>query len=197
MWELAWAVAPFALSMTASPGPNNILVAATATNFGIGRTLPQIVGMAAGFWLMLLLVGLGLGQVLQQVPLVHEGLKYLGAAYLLYLGWKIATASAPGSGPAGGKPLSFLGAALFQWVNPKGWIAALGAIALFTRPEGNLAIQALVISSVFALIALPSLTGWAVAGEAAGRLLRTPRHLRIFNLVMAALLVASIITLFI
>jgi threonine/homoserine/homoserine lactone efflux protein len=195
MLDLILALVPFAISMAASPGPNNVLVAASATNFGLRRTWPSVFGVVAGFGLMILLVGLGLGSVLERFPLIHDVLKYAGAAYLLYLAWRIATARG-GSGAAPGKPPSFVEGALFQWVNPKAWIVALGAIATYTTRDESMALQALVIALVFVAVALPSVSFWALSGAAAARLLRAPRALRLFNLAMAALLVASIATLF-
>lgn len=197
MWEQALALVPFAISMAASPGPNNVLVAASATNFGLARTWPSVFGVVTGVGLMILLVGLGLGQVLERLPQLHEILKYLGAAYLLYLGCRIATARGGPDGTSRGKPPTFVEGALFQWVNPKAWIVALGAIATYTKPDESLALQAVVIAVVFVAVALPSVTAWALSGAAAARLLRSPLWLRRFNLLMAALLVASIATLFV
>jgi threonine/homoserine/homoserine lactone efflux protein len=196
MWELALTLVPFAISMAATPGPNNVLVAASATNFGLKRTLPSVFGVVLGFGLMILLVGLGLGQVLERFPLLHTGLKYAGAAYLLYLAWRIATASGGAAAREASRPPSFIEGALFQWVNPKAWIVALGAIATYTVAERSLALQALVIASVFVVVALPSVGAWAMLGAGAARFLQTPRRLRAFNLAMAALLVLSIATLF-
>ncbi|WP_374369412.1 LysE family translocator [Dongia sp.] len=202
MWELVLTLVPFAISMAATPGPNNVLVAASATNFGLRRTLPSVFGVVLGFGLMILLVGLGLGQVLERFPLLHTGLKYAGAAYLLYLAWRIANAGggATASGGAAARdtsrPPSFIEGALFQWVNPKAWIVALGAIATYTVAEISLALQAMVIASVFVVVALPSVGAWALLGAGAARFLQTPRRLRAFNLAMASLLIFSIATLF-
>lgn len=196
MWELALTLVPFAISMAATPGPNNVLVAASATNFGLKRTLPSVFGVVLGFGLMILLVGLGLGQVLERFPLLHAGLKYAGAAYLLYLAWRIATASGGGKEREASRPPSFVEGALFQWVNPKAWIVALGAIATYTVAEESLALQAVVIAGVFIAVALPSVGAWALLGAGAARFLQTPRRLRAFNLMMATLLVLSIATLF-
>jgi len=197
MWDLAWAVVPFAISMTASPGPNNVMITASATNFGFKRTVPPLLGIAAGLGVMMLLVGVGLGRLLETFPIVHVALKYVGTAYLLYLAWRIATSSPPGEGETKAKPLSFWEAALFQWVNPKTWVAALSAMTMYISADGNAVMQALVIAAVFALISLPSVGAWALFGQAAARLLRTPQNLRVFNLIMATLLALSVITLFI
>lgn len=196
MWEMVPTLVPFAVSMAATPGPNNVLVAASAANFGIRRTLPAVLGVVAGFGLMILLVGLGLGEVLERYPAVHAALRYLGAAYLLYLAWRIAMATGGGEMKAGARPPGLIEAALFQWVNPKAWIVAVGAIATFTIAGEGLALQALVIALVFVAVALPSVGAWALIGAGAARLLETPARLRWFNYAMAALLALSVATLF-
>ncbi|MFD2265157.1 LysE family translocator [Lacibacterium aquatile] len=195
MLELALVIVPFAFSMTASPGPANLMVAATATNFGIARIVPQILGIAVALFAMILAAGFGLGEILLRLPQIHGALKYAGAAYLLYLGYRIATAAPPRIN-ADRKPVSFLGAVMLQVLNPKGWIIALGAVTAFTRPTEEMSGQVLVIAGVTGLIALPSMAIWGLLGEAAGRLLQSARAFRVFNLTMAGLLVASIVTLF-
>lgn len=197
MWDLVWSVAPFALSMTGSPGPNNVLVAASATNFGITRTLPQILGFTAGLGLMILAMGLGLGEILRHFPWLHDGLKIVGAGYLLYLAWRIARANAPGAGGDKSRPLSFLEGMLFQLTNPKAWIVALGAVTTYTVADAAILPQVLTLCLVFMVVGTPAVGAWAVFGHAAARLLKQPRHLRLFNIAMAGLLVASIITLFV
>jgi threonine/homoserine/homoserine lactone efflux protein len=194
MWELVLTLVPFAISMAATPGPNNVLVAASATNFGLRRTLPAVLGVVLGFGLMILLVGLGLGEVLDRFPAIHTILKYVGAAYLLYLAWRIASAKGGGTAAQATRPPGFIEGALFQWVNPKAWIVALGAIATYTIAGESMALQALVIAAVFVVVAIPSVGAWALLGAGAARFLQTPKSLRRFNLAMAALLVLSIAT---
>jgi threonine/homoserine/homoserine lactone efflux protein len=155
-----------------------------------------MLGIAVALFGMILSAGLGLGQILQSFPQIHEALKYLGAAYLLYLGWKIATSALPQS-QGERKPVAFFGAVTLQVLNPKGWIIALGAVTAFTHPAEDLSLQILIIAAVTGIIAVPSMALWGVLGEVAGKLLRSARAYRIFNLAMAALLVASIITLFV
>lgn len=196
MWDLVWAAAPFALSMTGSPGPNNVLVAASATNFGVARTLPQIVGFTTGLGLMICAMGLGLGEVVRLFPWLHEGLKILGAVYLLYLAWRIARARAPGDSNGKGRPLSFVEGLLFQLTNPKAWIVALGAVTTYTVADADMLPQVLTLALVFMAVGTPACGAWALFGHGAARLLKRPRHLRLFNLAMAGLLVASVVPLF-
>lgn len=192
----AWllSVAAFAVSMSGTPGPNNTMVAASGANFGFARTLPHLLGVAIGFPLMLVVVALGAGGVLRAAPGLQEALKWVGVAYLLYLAFKIATAQpgTPDPGTAAGRPLTFLQAALFQWVNPKAWMIALGAIAAYTGAGGASLVQTAALAIIFLIATLPCLAFWTMTGVGAARLLRTRRQLRAFNLVMASLLIASL-----
>ncbi|MCK9718690.1 LysE family translocator [Pseudomonas syringae pv. syringae] len=196
-FDLLLAFTLFAFVTSITPGPNNMMLLASGVNFGFSRTLPHMLGISVGFFVLVLAVGFGLGSMFKAWPVLYTILRYVGAAYLLYLAWKIAT-----SGPASdkvdsqGKPLSFMSAALFQWVNPKAWIMAIGAISTYTPMQGYF-YNVLVISAVFALINLPSVGVWAGFGSLLRNVLRDPLGLRIFNGVMAALLVASLYPLFI
>lgn len=193
---VAVALFPFALSTSVTPGPNNLMVTVSALNFGFVRTLPHMLGITVGFPVMLLAVGFGLGQLFITFPALHRLLGLFGAAYLLYLAWKIATAASgpenTESGPPSNRPITFLQAALFQWVNPKAWIMALGAVTTYTTPKANFPLQVFVIALIFAIIAFPSVALWAVFGRSLSHALRSQLALRIFNYTMAALLVASL-----
>ena len=196
MWPLFASIVTFAVSMSISPGPNNLMVTASGANFGFLRTVPHMLGVSFGFPVMLLAVGLGLGQALQAWPQVHEVLRYVAAAYLLYLAWRIAGAGGPGAAEARGRPFTFLQAAAFQWVNPKAWVIALSAVATYTSPDGNAPAQILLIGAVFVVAAFLSLAVWAVFGTLIAGMLRSPRALRAFNLCMAGLLVLSLVPVF-
>ncbi|MDO9712987.1 LysE family translocator [Paracraurococcus lichenis] len=187
----AWlaSAAGFALAMSATPGPNNAIAAATAANFGIRRSVPMMAGVAIGFPVMLLLVAFGASGLLHAVPAVMTALRWLGAAWMLWLAWGIATAAPPGPGTAPGRPMTLLQAALFQWVNPKAWIIAVGAIATYNADAAG----ALVLAMMFAVAAFGSLLAWAALGAGTARLLRRPAALRWFNRGMAALLVLSLL----
>nr|WP_264185413.1 LysE family translocator [Roseicella aerolata] len=179
--------------MSATPGPNNALAAATAANFGLRRSLPMVLGVSIGFPVMLVLVAFGAAELLRGVPEVMLVLRWVGAAWMLWLAWQIATAAPAATGMAAGRPMTLLQAALFQWVNPKAWIIAAGAIATYTGGTGGLRREALVLAAMFAVAAFGSLLGWAALGAGTARLLRSPQALRWFNRVMAALLVLSLI----
>ena len=181
----------FAVSMAATPGPNNAMVSASGANFGFARTVPHMLGITVGFPVMLAVVALGAGQAILAAPGAHAALKWAGVLYLLWLAWKIATAAPKADAVAVARPLTFLQAGLFQWVNPKAWVIALGAVAAYTTAEAVLG-QALMLAAIFGVVTLPVVAGWTLAGVGAGRLLHTPRGLRAFNLVMAGLLVLSL-----
>jgi threonine/homoserine/homoserine lactone efflux protein len=172
------------------------MLLASGVNFGLRRSLPHMFGISLGFMLLVASVGLGLGQLFEQVPLLHNVLRYLGAAYLLYLAWKIARSGAPQNGDQPvGKPFTFLQAAAFQWVNPKAWIMAIGAITTYT-PQENFVVNVLLIAALFALVNCPSVGLWTVAGSLLRNWLNNARALRVFNIGMALLLVASLYPIF-
>lgn len=188
------ALSGFALVSSITPGPNNMMLMASGANFGLRRTVPHALGVGIGFTLMIVLVGVGLMGLFDLFPWLNSVLKVVSIVYLLWLAWKIANSAAPdGSRSATGRPMSFVGAMLFQWVNPKAWSMALTAIALYA-PDRNLAAVVLV-AMVFGIVNLPSTSLWAVMGQALSGWLERPARLRAFNWTMAALLVASMIPL--
>lgn len=190
------ALLAFAFATSVTPGPNVIMVAASAANHGVRATVPHMAGITIGFPVMIVLVGLGLAGPFAASPTLHTVLKWIGAAWIVWLAWKIARAGAPGEGVAR-PPLGFLGAAAFQWVNPKAWLLALAAIPAFTRPGGDVLVETLVIAAAFLAVSPPSVAFWAVVGAGTGRILRSPRQLRAFNVTMAVLLVLSLVPAFV
>jgi threonine/homoserine/homoserine lactone efflux protein len=137
MIELIAPVTVFALVASFTPGPNNIMVTASGSAFGFRRSVPHLLGVTIGFPIMVLAVGLGLGEIVQSNPQIHVFLKYAGAAYLLYLAWRIAQAGRPDSGQTKARPLTFIEAAAFQGVNVKAWMIALSAIPAFSTVGGT------------------------------------------------------------
>lgn len=184
--DLLPALVAFAFVTSVTPGPNNIMLMTSGANFGLRRTVPHALGVALGFAAMVAAVGLGLGATLAAAPGVERALKVAAVLYMLWLAWKLARAAAPEARGGAGRPLTFLQAAAFQWVNPKAWAMALGAVSLYA-PGG--AVGAAV---VFALVNLPSVSLWAGLGTQLRRLLTSPARLRAFNWTMAALLVLSL-----
>jgi len=197
--EILGPLVTFAVATSITPGPNNIMVTASGANFGFRRTLPHMLGVPIGFTIMVLAIGLGLSEIFESFPVIHQVLRYGGAAYLLYLAYRIATAAptTPDTAQPAGRPLTFLQAALFQWVNPKGWMMAVGAISTYTTVGGDLLLESIAIALIFGAIGLPSVALWAALGVAIGRLLQTRWALRAFNIAMALLLVASLALMFV
>jgi len=191
--ELFFAMASFAFVMAFTPGPNNVMLTASAANFGLVPSIPHMLGVTLGFVVLVAASGAGLGTLLAAVPSSQTVLKVVGAAYMLWLAWKVANAGAPGEG--GGtdtRPLTFLQAAAFQWVNPKGVVIALGAIALYVSPARPVADLSILLA-VFGVVTLLSTITWSLFGVALGGLLQDRRKARIFNVCMSLLLVVSIV----
>ena len=189
--DILLALIVFAFVTSVTPGPNNLMLLASGVNFGFRRTVPHMIGIGSGFFVLLLAVGFGLGALIAAFPPVNLGLKVVGAGYLLFLAWKIATARSVGEGRSDARPLTFLQAALFQWVNPKAWVMALGAMAAYTDPE-NYAGSVLLIGLVFALVNVPSVSVWAGLGTALRGFLSDPLRLKWFNIAMGSGLVLSL-----
>lgn len=188
--DLLSALAVFAFVSSVTPGPNNLMLMASGANFGFRRTIPHMLGIGIGFTIMIVLVGLGLIGLFDAVPVTYLLLKIAAVVYLLYLAWRIATAGQPAAGQTAAKPMSFLAAAAFQWVNPKAWAMALTAIAAYA-PDRSLG-TILMVAAIFGAINLPTVSSWTVLGQEIRRFLGTPRRLRLFNWTCAALLVASL-----
>ena len=191
--ETLLALTGFALAGVWTPGPNNVMLAASGATFGWRATLPHALGVALGFPVMLFLVALGLGEAFRALPLLRAGLSVAGCAVMLWLAWRIATAGPPGDARRS-RPLSFAEATGFQWINPKAWVMAIGVAATYASGAAPL-IEATVAAGIFALAGLTSANGWAAAGAAMGRLLGTGWRLRAFNAAMGLLLAASAVML--
>jgi threonine/homoserine/homoserine lactone efflux protein len=191
-FELFIALFVFAGIAAFTPGPNNTLLMASGMNFGFRRTLPLVFGVAFGFPLMIGLVGLGLGRIFDIYPLLYQILKYVGAAYMLFLAWKIATAKLSTNEAADGKPLSFLQMVLFQWVNPKGWVMAITALSAYTIAE-HYYIGVGMVVGMFVFMGITSAMTWAAFGSALKGVMTDPRYFRIINVSLAVLLAASLI----
>ena len=186
----------FATVMYFTPGPNNIMLLSTAVTYGFRRSLPHIAGITIGFAFMIGAVGLGLGAIFIAYPVLQTILKYAGAAYLIYLAVAIAMSGPvkPGQDNQRG-PMTFWGAAMFQWINAKGWVMVIGTITTYAAIASfpwNITIQV----AIGLLLGAASCTVWALFGSALRPLLTSERTVRIFNIVMALLLLASLYPVF-
>ncbi len=193
--EIFASASAFALVASFTPGPNNAMLLASGVNYGFARTLPHIAGITVGYGIMFAAVALGVGRFVVERPDLYLALKIASAIYLLWLAWKIATSISGAGGTASGEPLTFLQAALFQWVNPKGVGMALAASAAFINPAH--AFEDLAALSVIMFVAsVASASSWAYFGSIVAGVLSDPRRRRFFNIAMAVLLVATIWPLF-
>lgn len=185
------------LAITAAwtPGPNNALVANSAVHFGMRRTVPHILGIALGFALMMFLVGYFLGQVFASSALLRETLRWAGAVLLLWIAWKVANSGGIGSVSGNPRPFTFIEAAGFQWINPKGWSMAIAVTSQFISGSAPLN-SALIVAAVFVFVGLGSASSWALAGQAMTRWVNTEGRLRWFNYAMGALIAACVVLLF-
>lgn len=186
-------IALFALVSSITPGPNNVMVTASGLTFGLRRTLPHVLGITLGWMAMVLLCGAGMQALFAQWPVLYDVLRGAGAAYLLYLAWRIAHSGPPETGRADSRPLTFLQAAAFQWVNPKAWVMSIGVVAYL--PQQGFIASLLLAGIVCAVVNFPCVVLWAAFGSALRHVLRKPGAVRVFNGVMAILLVLSLLPL--
>ena len=190
--SLFYAFLVFMVVMYFTPGPNNIMLLASGLTYGFRRTIPHIAGIVIGFAFMVAAVGLGLGTVFLAYPILQTILKYAGAVYLVYLAAVIAM-SGPTTpdGESGRGPMTFWGAAMFQWINAKGWVIVIGTITAYAAIAQfplNIAIQTL----ISLLVGTVSTVVWALFGTALRPVLTSERLVRAFNILMAILLLASL-----
>ena len=179
----------YVATMSVTPGPNNLMLAASGVNFGLRRTLPHMLGVSFGCGLQVAIVATMLAWAMAGLDALRVALVVVGCTYLLWLAWRQAHAGAPGGGGKA-RPFGFVAALLFQWVNPKAWMMAINAALIFL-PRGAGYGAALTLALVFIVVNLPCIALWAVVGDRLRVRLREPRMLRLFNGVMALLLAAT------
>lgn len=189
--DLLTALATFAFVTVITPGPNNLMLMTSGANFGFRRSVPHMLGIGLGFPAMVFLVGIGVMQVFDLWPTSYAVLKVVSVAYLLYLAWKIANAAPPKAATSEGRPLTFVQSAAFQWVNPKAWSMALSAVTLYATGRDLVAV--LWVAGIYVLVSTISTTSWTVLGQQMRRFLKSPARLRMFNWIMAGLLVTTLI----
>ena len=195
------AFATFAFVASVTPGPNNVLLTAIGGSAGFRKGMPTLWGIVFGFAAMIFALAVGLGGTVFTLRHVMDAIRIVGLVVLLWLAWKIGSAPvgrSEGTTATEGKPAerrgSFVGAALFQWVNPKAWLIAAGAIGTYMHPgSGSVLQQAGILAGVFIVAAALGCLPWLAFGAAVGELLKQPRAARLFNIAMAVLLVASMI----
>jgi threonine/homoserine/homoserine lactone efflux protein len=177
----------YCLVMSATPGPNNVMLATTGASFGYRGALPVILGIQAGVFVQTMLVCAGLGSLFVACPMAQQVLRIAGALYLMFLAWKLAGASVAGTGTP--KPVSFTQAALFQALNPKSWLKAITIASVFMPAQGNMLASALLVSMIGTMVGMPCSVMWALFGVSIRSVLKASRSQRIFNLAMGTILV--------
>lgn len=189
-----WAFVAFSLVGSFTPGPNTTIATTTGANFGFRATVPHILGVPVGFSVMLALVSLGIAGILLSLPGAASAIKWIGIAYLLYLGWLLTRGPRPapdGSPKAPGvRPLTFLQSALFQLANPKAWMLTVATAGTYMS-GGGIASRVTLLCAIFAAACMVSLVTWAWVGAGLRAWLRAGRRLRWFNAAMGASLAAT------
>ena len=181
----------FAFAGSATPGPNNLMMMASGAYFGVRRTVPHMAGVCLGFGAMTLAVGLGLAGVFDVAPWLYLVLRWGAAAYIVYLAFRMVTAKGMGVAVTDIEPMTFGHAVAFQWVNPKAWVMALGAVGAYAE-TGRFVLDVAIIAAVYMVVTVPSSLTWTAFGAGIQRFLRRKWALHAFNWTMAALLVASL-----
>lgn len=181
----------FAMVMSITPGPNNMMLLASGVNFGFRRTLPHLFGISSGVALLMLSVGFGLGEAFRRFPRLYTVLEVASVLYLLYLAWKIGSSGGVKTRGGERRPMRFHEALAFQWVNPKAWMMVLTA-ATTIRLSADFGLNAVLMAAVFYLVGLPCICLWAGFGTAMRRILSRPAWLRAFNIAMALALLATV-----
>jgi len=189
--EILLALSVFAFVSSITPGPNNVMLMSSGATFGFKRTLPHMFGVGLGFGLMVFLVGVGLAQIMSELNNGYQVLKIISIAYLLFLAFKIANSGPISQEDSDSQPITFLQAAIFQWVNPKAWTMALTATSVYATQYTIESI--IIVSVVFVIVNIPAVSMWAIMGQQMQRLLTSQRRLMMFNRIMAALLVVSVV----
>ena len=184
--------ATFAMVSAFTPGPNNVMLAASGANFGFRRTLPHIFGILVGFCSLVVAAGLGLATLFAMMPWIYDVLKVISVLFLLYLAWNIGSAGRTTTKNKH-RPLSFVQAASFQLVNPKAITVIISSVSAYTSTAKNVGAEVTMLLIVFAIMTICATCTWAVFGTAIARLLTSQTRLRQFNMTMALLLVASLL----
>lgn len=188
-----FAFATYSFVMSITPGPNNVMLTASGANFGFRRTVPHILGITFGFSFVLLAVCAGLDALFTRWPQLQTVLRWAGALYLLYLGWRILRSGETREGHSP-KPLTFIEAAAFQFLNPKAWVMTLTAAAMFLPREQSFLAACLYMVAVMAVVNLPCITVWALFGSSLRGFLASPKGRVTFNAAMAVALAATGVT---
>ena len=190
-WELIVAISAYYFVMYITPGPNNSILTASGIKFGFVRSIPNIFGIPTGHSIQLALVCIGLGSLFIKFPLLLTILKYVGAAYLLYLAWKMLGSLNISLSEKKSSPLKFYEAILFQFVNPKAWVICITAVSLFFPEKENFFVGTIFMVIMSTIINLPSISVWALGGSVIRYYLNKNILKKIIEILLALLLLAT------
>lgn len=185
---LFFAMFLFSLTMSISPGPVNMVIISSGANHGFRRTLPFVSGATIGFTLLLIIMGFGLYAAIDKHPLFFKYLNVAGSAFIIYVGYKIAS-SQPELSLTKSETPGFIQGFLLQWLNPKAWIACASGVVLFSEPSNNAPL--IVFITIYFLVCYLSLAAWAVLGKNISALLNSIGRIRAFNLCMGGTLIIT------
>ncbi|MBT5031418.1 MAG: LysE family translocator [Proteobacteria bacterium] len=191
--ELMAGFVVFAMVTAITPGPNNFLLLSSGLHFGWRRSLPHVFGIIVGVSIVLIVMGLGLGQYLEANPAVHQLIRWPGVAVILYFAWKIITSTSLETSAKRYRPFTFVEACLFQWINPKALIIMLTMISAYTTPEYSVYSQLTVMVLISTVAATVATTSWVMIGVNLHQLLKNPKHLKVFNICMGLALVIAVL----
>ncbi|SFB04798.1 Threonine/homoserine/homoserine lactone efflux protein [Cohnella sp. OV330] len=184
----------FSLSMSISPGPVNITILSSGVNYGFKHSLPFVSGSTIGFTCLLTAVGLGISNIVAQAPIFYEVLRYIGAGYMSYIGYKVMIAHTEIELKEEQLPRFYHGF-LMQWLNPKAWIACLSGVSAFASNSSYSML--LVFVCIYFLICYLSLASWALLGSKLQFLIKAKNGIKVLNLVMGgSLIIVAIFLLF-
>ncbi|WP_394249272.1 LysE family translocator [Vibrio profundi] len=193
-WHFFFSVTLFAIVMTGTPGPNNVMLTASGANFGYKRSIPHFIGIGIGLVSLIILNGVGLGVLFQTYPIIQQVLKVLGSAYLLYLAWKIASSRLDSTDAAKvAKPMTCLQAMLFQYLNPKSWVMSITAVGSFAYSDDSYWVSVMAISVIFILVQIQTSSVWVGFGTLIRRWLSSPLAWKRFNIGMGALTASCVV----
>jgi threonine/homoserine/homoserine lactone efflux protein len=191
--EYAISLMGFVLVSTITPGPNNLLLAASGIRFGFRRTLPHVVGIQCGVYTLVALCGIGLGQILLSVPMAMVALKVFGTAYLVYLAWKIIEFVPADSTADYAAPMTFVQALIFKFSNPKAWLMATTGLNISLGITDSMSIAVLLLCGGFASLGVLCNFSWVVMGASLQRAFAVPLYRYWINGSLAAVTVATVI----
>jgi len=183
--------ATYSFVMSITPGPNNVMLTASGATFGFRRTIPHILGISVGFGAELLAVCAGLGAIFNHWPYLQTVLRWVGAAYLVYLGVKMLGGSGPSNSRSSSRPVSFFEAALFQFLNPKAWVMTITAATMFLPHELGVLAAGAYMLFIMVVMNMPCIAVWALFGSSLRRFLERPAGRLAFNAAMAVALATT------